>query len=223
MIKSTAWQWNMVDDSPSNVWKNPDPAAYYLLHRWKTLGFSSFLDLGCGLGRHSVLMAQNGFCVSAFDISDVALDRTKKWADSLGLSLGLSKGDMVSLPYADGAFDCLMCKNVISHTDTEGVRKTVSEIFRVLKNGGECYVTVASKADGGFSAGGDTVDENTKYRLEEGPEYMIPHFYADLELAKEIFGIFEIVDISHVQTFYTSGGKECNAYHYQLLCKKKQP
>lgn len=48
MIKSKGWNWKMVEDDSNCVWKIPSIESYYLLDRWKGLGFKSFLDLGCG-------------------------------------------------------------------------------------------------------------------------------------------------------------------------------
>ena len=59
--------------------------SYYLLNRWKTEGKAEFLDLGCGLGRHSMLFGRNGFHVRCFDIGREALIRTRAWAESEGL------------------------------------------------------------------------------------------------------------------------------------------
>lgn len=52
---------------------------------------------------------------------------------------------MLTLPYEDKSVDCILCRNVISHTDTKGVNQAVSEIKRVLKTDGECYLTLGSK------------------------------------------------------------------------------
>ena len=35
------------------VWKNPSIESFYLVNRWKSQDKKDFLDLGCGLGRHS--------------------------------------------------------------------------------------------------------------------------------------------------------------------------
>jgi len=43
---------------------------------------------------------------------------------------------MIDLPYADNSFDSVFACHVISHTDTEGTKKIISEIEHVLKPGG---------------------------------------------------------------------------------------
>ena len=55
MIKSKGWNWNIVTDDKAEMWKNPSIESYYLLYRWKSQGKNTFLDLGCGLGRNSIL------------------------------------------------------------------------------------------------------------------------------------------------------------------------
>jgi hypothetical protein len=37
--------------------------------------------------------------------------------------------------------------------------------------------------------------------MEKGPEYEVPHFYADYNLLKQIFVNFKIISISHVEDF----------------------
>ena len=97
MIKSKGWNWEIVDNDKNNIWKIPSIESYYLVNRWLSLGFKDFLDLGCGLGRHTVLFASNEFNVSAFDISENAIERTKNWIDELNLKASYKHGDMVCL------------------------------------------------------------------------------------------------------------------------------
>lgn len=221
MIESKGWQWKLVKDDENCVWKNPSIESYYLLNRWKNQKNTEFLDLGCGLGRHSIMFGKNGFNVRCFDISEDAITRTKVWAESEGLSFDYKTGDMLMLPYTDESVDCIICRNVISHTDTKGVKQAISEVKRVLKIQGECYLTLGSKETWGFKQKDwPVVDENTKLRMEEGPEYRVPHFYADYNLVTELFNDFQIISITHVEDFYESNGRTYSSFHYHILFKK---
>ena len=133
MIESKGWNWKIVQNDNANIWMEPSIESYYLLSKWKAESKKIFLDLGCGLGRHSVLFGQNGFDVFCFDISDEAIRRTQEWAESLNLKLNYKVGDMIKLPYNDNSIDCILCRNVISHTDTEGIKKVIKELERVLR------------------------------------------------------------------------------------------
>ena len=219
MIKSRGWDWKIVKDDKDSIWKNPSMESFYLLNRWQDK--KDFLDLGCGLGRHSILFGKNGFNVNCFDISEEAINKTKKWAEEEKLNFNYQVGDMLNLPYDDDSFDCILCMSVISHTDTEGIKKVISELYRVLRKNGECYLTLTSKDTWGYKENWPSVDENTKLMMVEGPEYKVPHFYADYELAKKLFSDFEIIDIRQVENFYEHEDKVNKSYHYHLLIKKR--
>lgn len=221
MIESKGWNWNIVKDNFEDVWKNPSIESFYLVNRWKSQNKKDFLDLGCGLGRHSILFGKNGFNVYCFDISEDAIDRTRKWAEKENLKFQYNVGDMLELLYDTESIDVIYSRNVISHTDTEGVKKIINEIKRVLRKNGECYLTLCSKDTWGFKqTDWPMVDENTKLRMEEGPEYKVPHFYADYNLIKELFKDFKIELINHIEDFYEDKGKLFSSYHYHILIKK---
>ena len=221
MIKSKGWNWKIVKEDKESIWKNPCIESYYLLNRWTSQNKKDFLDLGCGLGRHSVLFGKNGFNVSCFDISEEAIERTKKWCEEENLTCNYEVGDMLHLPYKDNSFDCIFCRNVISHTDTEGMKIIIDELKRVLKKDGEVYLTLGSKDTWGFKQEDWPLkDDNTRIRMEEGPEYMIPHFYADYDLCMELFKDFDIINIYQVIDYYNKNDKVLDSYHYHLIIKK---
>lgn len=221
MIKSKGWNWNIVEGDNQKIWKNPSIESFYLLNRWKSQGKNIFLDLGCGLGRHSILFGKNGFNVYCFDISEEAIIKTKMWAEQENLKLNYNIGDMLELPYEDNSIESILCRNVISHTDTEGIKKIIKELKRVLKDDGECYLTLGSKETWGFKeTNWPKIDENTKLRMEKGPEYKVPHFYADYNLIQELFKEFKIEFIYHIEDYYNNKDKIYTSFHYHLLIKK---
>ncbi|MBR6034172.1 MAG: class I SAM-dependent methyltransferase [Clostridia bacterium] len=221
MIESKGWNWEIVKDEREEFWKKPSMESYYLLNRWKSQDKKSFLDLGCGLGRHSVLFGKNGFDVSCFDISQDAINRTKQWAESENLYFDYKVGDMLELPYNNEQFDCILCRNVISHTDTEGMKQIVKQLDKVMKHGGECYLTLGSKDTWGFKhEDWPLVDENTRLRMEEGPEYKVPHFYADYNLVKELFSNFNIINVHQEIEYFAKENKVTESYHYHVLIQK---
>ena len=221
MIESKGWNWKIVKDEDNCIWKNPSIESYYLLNRWTSQGKRDFLDLGCGLGRHSILFGKNGFNVNCFDISEDAINKTKEWAEKENLNFRYNIGDMLNLPYENEVFDCILCRNVISHTDTEGMKIIIDELYRTLKKDGECYLTLGSKDTWGFKQEDwPLVDSNTRLRMEEGPEYKVPHFYADYELIKKIFYQFEILNIYQVVDYFEKEDKTFDSYHYHILIKK---
>lgn len=219
MVDSKAWNWEIVEGAHKQYWQEPAVESYYLIDRWLSQNKKDFLDLGCGLGRHTIQFAKAGFKVSGFDLSEASIRKTEEYAKQSGVSVDLKVGDMLDLPYEDGSFDCIYCRNVISHTDTAGMRKIVSELKRVLKKNGECYLTLGSKQTWGYKQDWPVVDENTKIRVEDGPENGIPHFYADYELIQELFKDFQIIKIFHVEDFIVKK-QVISSFHYHVLIKK---
>ena len=221
MIKSKGWQWEIVKNKVEDYWKEPSLESYYLLNRWHNQNKKDFLDLGCGIGRHSVLFGLNGFNISCLDISEDGINKTKKWCESENIVADYKISDMLNLPYKDNSFDCILCFNVISHTDTSGVKKVISELKRVLKDDGEVYLTLCSKETWGFKqTDWPMVDANTKLRMDEGPEKGIPHFYADYELIKDLFSEFKIIKLFQLEEFYEDNNQVKTSFHYHLLIKK---
>lgn len=222
MIESKGWNWKIVKEDKIEIWKNPSIESYYLLNRWKSQKKKDFLDLGCGLGRHSILFGKNGFNVNCFDISEEAIKKTEEWAKKENLEFGYKVGDMLTLPYEAEQFDCIYCRNVISHTDTEGMKQVIKELYRVMKNDGECYLTLGSKDTWGFKQQDwPLIDENTRLRMEEGPEYKTPHFYADYNLIQNLFKDFEIIKIYQLIDYYEKKEGLRQSYHYHVLIHKK--
>ena len=125
------------------------------------------------------------------------------------------------MPYNNEQFDCIYCRNVISHTDTEGLKQIIKELDRVMKHTGECYVTLGSKDAWGFKQENwSLIDENTRLRMEEGPEYKVPHFYADYNLVKELYSNFKIINIHQEINYHEKQNRTKESYHYHILIQK---
>jgi len=221
MTQSKAWDWKKVRGKSEQYWLEPSQESYYLINRWLAQGKKDFLDLGCGLGRHAIQFAKAGFNTSGFDLSETSIARTAESAAQAGLSVDLKVGDMLQLPYSDDSFDCIICYNVISHTDTKGIKQIIAELRRVLRADGECFLTLCSKQSWGFLQDWPKIDANTKTRLVEGPEYGVPHFYADYDLIIELFAEFEIVKAVQLEEFFEDDdGETSSSYHYHVLLRK---
>ena len=214
------WDWQKNDDER---WLIPSHEIHYLSSRWQNNQSRNFLDLGCGLGRHSIFMAQNGFQVSAFDISSYGLDILKNQAQKEDLRIDIQQGDMLKLPFPDHSFDCLLAYHVIHHTDTNGFKKTLSEIERVLKPGGEVYLTLLSKNSWPFVHRDPQrmIDKNTLLRDEIATERDVPHFFLALEELADIFENWQQLQVPTEIIEYYDNGKF--SAHWHLLLKKTTP
>jgi len=63
------------------------------------------LDVGCGEGADAILLARQGWTVTAIDVSEVAVDRGRRAAERAGVTVEWIVGDALSAPLPAGAFD----------------------------------------------------------------------------------------------------------------------
>jgi SAM-dependent methyltransferase len=57
------------------------------------------LDLACGHGRHAIPLAERGFVVTGFDLSETFLERARADAKARGVHVRWRRGDMRELPF----------------------------------------------------------------------------------------------------------------------------
>jgi SAM-dependent methyltransferase len=65
------------------------------------------LDVGCGYGRASIYMAQQGWRVEGIDFVPMAIDTAKERVQLAGVQVDLQVGDITNMPFTDG-FDFVL-------------------------------------------------------------------------------------------------------------------
>ncbi|MGB9681565.1 MAG: class I SAM-dependent methyltransferase [bacterium] len=197
MVYSKAWNWDIINDKR---WMNPADELYPVAIRWKEDGIKRVLDLGCGIGRNSIFLSQMGFEVYACDLSESGIDRLNRTIKERGLSIVTTIADMHSLPYESKYFDALLAFYVIYHTDKEGIKEVISEIYRVLKDGGEAFLTFNSKKGASFNNPvNQRIDENTIIRMDSEVEKGIPHYYVDEEEVRRLLHGFQFLRFFYLE------------------------
>ena len=209
------WDWN---EEKTKQWLEPAIEAYYLAHRWKQAGFCHLLDNGCGPGRHAIYFASQGMSATGLDQSPEALAYLSAWAQEQGLQVQAVEGSLFQLPFPDASFDCVMDYNASYHTDTEGYRQALSELRRVLRPGGEVYMTLLSQNDPGFAAAPPEAHADRFTLIHAGGT---PHFYGRAEDFDELFAGFSMaLPPREIRTQGPGSSKE--SVHYHLLLKKER-
>lgn len=193
MREPKSWDWSFEDRS---YWSVPSEEFIPTAIRWKNSGYATALDLGCGIGRHSLFLAKCGIRVTAIDLSETGIEAVRTEAANESLDIEAITGDMHSLPFSDDSFDCLVAFHSIYHTTLEGVEKVIGEIRRVVRNTGEIYITLNSKKSDAWQTGSARkVDSNTLLKDEAGvPD--IPHTFLDYS---EVCSILSEVKIDRMQ------------------------
>jgi len=100
------------------------------------------LDVGCGTGTLAILLkrARPDARVAGLDGDPEVLARTRRKAEAAGADIRLDRGMSYELPYPDMSFDRVVASLFFHHLDRNGKQRTLREIHRVLKPGGELHI-----------------------------------------------------------------------------------
>ena len=98
----------------------------------------SCLDIGCGPGFFSILLAQEGHLVTAVDYSENMLCQAARNFSEMGVEVSTKQGDAQNLPFPDGSFDYIVSRNLV--WNLEQPEHAYREWLRLLKPGGHLLV-----------------------------------------------------------------------------------
>ncbi|MBD3189215.1 MAG: methyltransferase domain-containing protein [Candidatus Heimdallarchaeota archaeon] len=102
------------------------------------------LDLGCGNGRHTQLLVEREAGAIGLDISYNILKTAleNQLNEVKNQLLGMVNADIRALPFKDNQFDKVLMIAVLHHVKKGDARKkTLLELHRILKVGGEALVS----------------------------------------------------------------------------------
>jgi SAM-dependent methyltransferase len=110
-----------------------------LAARWRR---GKLINVGCAHGPDFIPFKES-FELYGVDYSREMLALAKKYAGKNEIKLDLQEADARSLPFADNFFDDAIAIAIYHHIEeSEGRLKAVKELHRVLKPGGEAFITV---------------------------------------------------------------------------------
>lgn len=184
------WDQRWSTEAGRADWLTPEPDVQAAAERAYENGGRRALDLGCGVGRHALMLAEIGFETSALDASTAGLAELARAAGERGLSIDAREGLMTEVPFDAGSFDFVLSFNVIYHGAPDVVGQAIAEIHRVLRPGGAYQGTMLSKRNANFGVG-DEVAPDTWVR-EGSDDKDHPHFYCDAAELVRLFSGFEL-------------------------------
>lgn len=181
---------------------------------FKEKNYEKVLDLGCGTGKHSIFLAKEGFSVYATDISQTGIDIAKQKTKSIGLNnIHFKTHDMREIPYSANLFDAVLCIWTIYHGTLDEIKKTVGEIYRVLKSNGTVITDFLSVADVTYGLGRE-IERNT-FIGEKNQEEDVAHHYSTREELIQLFSEFRKLKIRAFSNSYINdrGEKYIRKYY----------
>jgi ubiquinone/menaquinone biosynthesis C-methylase UbiE len=175
-------------------------------------GYRKILDLACGTGRHTLYLAKRGFELYATDMAATGINMAREKAEALGLhNIHFQVHDMRSIPFADNFFDAVICTLAIHHGTVAQIQRTVSEIHRVLKQGGAVITDMPSVTTEGVGIGKE-IEKNTYFLVHADMEDDVAHHYTTREEVKHFFRDFRQVSIRLMTYNYT--GRQDRKKHF---------
>lgn len=153
------------------------------------------LDIGCGQGRHTFLLAESGF--EAFGIDFLArpiLEAREKAREEKNNKVHFEVMDVLELNFPDSYFDVVIDWSVLDHVYPKDWETYLKNVTRVLKKDGFLILTEFSAKDKRIT------DPVKNFSDEENYD----HFFREDEI-KSLFGEnFDILLINHNELHTTS-------------------
>ncbi|HLD85690.1 MAG TPA: methyltransferase domain-containing protein [archaeon] len=106
------------------------------------------LDVGCGNCRN--LKPFKNCELYGIDFSESMIKEAEKYCKKHGMDVKLKRADAAKIPFEDNFFDAALCMALLHHLKEGERQECLSEIFRVLKKGGEILFSVWHKKEKGM-------------------------------------------------------------------------
>jgi 2-polyprenyl-3-methyl-5-hydroxy-6-metoxy-1,4-benzoquinol methylase len=209
------WNEQWQHEAGRSEFLHPEPDVIDTVPLLQERGLTRALDLGCGIGRHSLYLAQQGLDTTATDLSTSGLEFTQVWSREQELDIQFQQCPMHSLPFADASFDYCLSWNVIYHGDLGDLAAAVREVSRLLRPGGLFQATLLSKRNSNFCVG-EEIATDTWINTEDA-EKAHPHCYRNAEEVCHLLSEAGLEVLSLRDTQHQKPG----SYHWHLLAEKQ--
>lgn len=172
------WDQQWRTETGIAAWSQPEPWLRESVSLLRERHVLRVLDLGCGPGRNSIFLGEQGFDTYAVDASSAAVKYLNNLAKLRELPIDIRKAQMDELPFDDGHFDYVLAFNVCYHGVRSDVLSTIGEVRRVLRPGGIFQTTMLSKRNSEFGIGRE-IESDVFVQDTATDDKVHPHLYCD--------------------------------------------
>ena len=186
--------WNSIYKERGILQKEASETVIEAVNFFKHELVRTVLDLGCGTGRHTAYLLEEGFQIYGCDSSEAALEL----AMAALPAVNFETCNMTSLPYEDGFFDAVICNHVIQHGTRAEIKVAISEIHRILRKGGILFLVAISTNHPKYLTGTE-IEPNTRINTDSVDGVLPHHFFTEKELSTLFSKEFKIVKLDHFE------------------------
>jgi tellurite methyltransferase len=214
-------QWNSYWSKESNrsFWLEPDKAIIELTAKLERSTIKDVLDVGCGIGRHALLLVERGYNVTALDSSAEALEVLRNRISEKGAKIKIVQGDYSQDIFPHKSFDFIIAYNVLYHGYRENVKKSIDLIYNWLRPEGLFFITCPSRRDGKYGDG-EQVAPNT-YRPNNSIHAGDIHYFADESDILELLKKFDIISKNIDEHNWDNDGRWQFSSYWRFLARKR--
>lgn len=174
---------------------------------------SKILDLGCGSGRHSLLLQELGFKnVISSDMSLNSVKTTLDITDTSGIVFFNENS-----PLKSETLDSIIAWGSLHYSGKQNTHLQIKEIHRTLKKGGSLYGTLRCIRDSHLKRGENLGNNCYKTDLSDLKDVIVS-FYSEEEL-KDLFSIFDLFDYGLIERTLL-GDTNCLISHWYFRAIK---
>jgi ubiquinone/menaquinone biosynthesis C-methylase UbiE len=105
------------------------------------------IDIPCGNGRHAVLLAEQGFAVTAVDLSQEFIERAQQRATEYGVTLNIVKSDMAEFVAKSPAKGAYCLGNSFGYLEYDRLQAFLRNVTNSLKSGARFLIDATSSAE----------------------------------------------------------------------------
>ena len=153
------------------------------------------VDIACGEGYGSALMARYAAKVTGIDISEECIIHASAKYTHEFPNLFFEKGDVVKIPLDDKTIDVIVSFETIEHVSAEAQQVFLSEVKRVLKEDGLLIISTPDKEN--YSDRYDHVNNFHLHELNRGEfKQLLSEYFKVTQILEQGFEIVSVISPS---------------------------
>ncbi|WP_430883336.1 class I SAM-dependent methyltransferase [Fusibacter sp. JL216-2] len=218
-MKSTSWEKYWGSEEKLDHWKVPEPEVIDFIKEVKEIhSTASVLDLGCGLGRHSIAFAEEGFDVQAVDFSKEALEQLDDIGKKNDLQIQIRIGDYRSTLYENESFEIVLSYNVLYHGSRDEFQNSIKKCYNYLKPNGIFMFTCVTRDDDKYGNG--KMKAPHTYLSENSVHPGDIHYFSSEEDLNEMLCMFKAISLSRKEHEWIYKGEKRFSSYWVVVARK---